>query len=169
MWTEICPHCQGETGQPLMVTCLRVAFVILALVLAFSFAKKGVVAGIEAAQSFLAAHEEEGDQPQPPPSSRSELKNGPTILDDWQYGCVDRVLYEKIMNYAKADDLGSFYGAVASAEEAEGCSVFVSGEEVYFSGENEPGDFVKIRRKAETEEYWTSRPETWKSMENIWR
>lgn len=150
-----------------MVTCYRVAVLLLVVVLAFSLVKKGVLAGVEAAQSALAAHDEEGDPPQA--SSGSAVKDGLVILEDWQYGCADRGLYEKIMNYAKSDNLGAFYGFLASAEEADGCEVFVSGEEVYFFGEHEPSDYVKIRRQAESEEYWTSRREIWKSMENIWR
>lgn len=150
-----------------MVTFFRVVVVAVALLLAFSFAKQGVLAGMEAAKAALAAHDEESEQA--PAAAASEGKAGLVILEEWQYGCSDRGLYEKIMNFAKGDNLGAFYGFLASAEEAEGCEVFVSGEEVYFSGQNEPSDFVKIRRKAENEEYWTSRQEVWKSMENIWR
>ncbi len=72
------------------------------------------------------------------------------------FGCSDREYFEKLIGYAVDKDNEAFKRALAAGVVAGNCTLFKNGEAVYtvdtaiFSG------LVKVRRKGETQEYWTN-------------
>ncbi|TMD06890.1 MAG: hypothetical protein E6J01_06780 [Chloroflexi bacterium] len=83
--------------------------------------------------------------------------DGPKHISGSQwFGCSDREYFEKLVGYAVDKDNEAFKRGLAAGVVAGNCTLFKNGEAVYtvdtaiFSG------LVKVRRRGETQEYWTN-------------
>ncbi len=79
-----------------------------------------------------------------------------SISGDSYFGCVTRELREKIGLYHIDGDKQAFKDAMLAALQSGTCTVFKSGEEVYVTDTAIFSGMVKVRRKGQTVEYWTS-------------
>lgn len=78
------------------------------------------------------------------------------IVGGSRFGCTDRAYFEKIIGYAVQNDKSAFSQAIAAGILAGTCTMFKDGEEVYLADTAIFSGLVKVRRKGQTEEYWTN-------------
>lgn len=78
------------------------------------------------------------------------------ISGDLWYGCADREYLYKLDAYLLQGDEEAFRKALTSGLVAGTCTVFKKGEVVYITDVGIlSSSLVKVRRKGETQEYWT--------------
>ena len=72
------------------------------------------------------------------------------------YGCIDRRYFKKLTEYAVDRDEEAFKTALTAGLLSGACTLFRDGEIVYITDTAVLSGLVKVRRKGETEEYWTN-------------
>lgn len=75
--------------------------------------------------------------------------------DNW-FGCTSRDYFEKLVGYAVEKDKEAFTKALTAGLLAGTCTTFKNGEVVYITDTAIFSGLVKVRRKGETQEYWTN-------------
>ena len=75
--------------------------------------------------------------------------------DNW-YACTDRDYFEKLVRYAVQKDNQAFAKALTTGLLVGTCTAFKNGEVVYIADTAIFSGLVKVRRKGETQEYWTN-------------
>jgi len=90
--------------------------------------------------------------------SRSAVTAGQDkqITDDHRFGCSDREYFEKLVSYAVQKDNQAFSRGLAAGILAGSCTMFKAGEVVYITDTAIFSGLVEVRRKGETQEYWTN-------------
>jgi hypothetical protein len=78
------------------------------------------------------------------------------ISGDSRFGCSDRDYFEKLVGYAVQNDKQAFSNALAAGILAGTCTMFRDGDEVYVADTAIMSGLIKVRRKGQTEEYWTN-------------
>jgi len=89
----------------------------------------------------------------PPAVSAGEDKR---ISGDHRFGCSDREYFDKLIGYAVQKDNDAFSQGLASGILAGSCTMFKAGESVYLTDTAILSGLVEVRRKGETQEYWTN-------------
>jgi hypothetical protein len=72
------------------------------------------------------------------------------------FGCQDRDYYEKIVSYVAQKDKVAFNKALYSGFATGDCVMFRSGEPIFLTDVAIFHGLSKVRRKGDTQEYWTS-------------
>jgi hypothetical protein len=90
--------------------------------------------------------------------SRSSVSNGleKRISGDNWFGCTARDYFEKLVGYAVQKDNEAFAKALTTGLLSGTCTRFKNGEVVYIANTALFSGLVKVRRKGETQEYWTN-------------
>lgn len=91
--------------------------------------------------------------PSPPAVTTGQDKQ---IADDHRFGCSDRDYFEKLVSYAVQKDNEAFSQGLAAGILAGACTMFKTGEAVYITDTAIFSGLVEVRRKGETQEYWTN-------------
>jgi hypothetical protein len=78
------------------------------------------------------------------------------ISGDHRIGCSDRDYLDKLAGYAAEKDEKAFSQGLAAGLLSGVCTMFKEGEEVYLADTAIFSGLVKVRRKGETQEYWTN-------------
>jgi len=73
------------------------------------------------------------------------------------FGCRDRKYFNKLVNYAVQEDTKAFSQALAAGIFAGICTMLKDGEVVYIMDTAIFSGLIKVRRKGQTQEYWTNR------------
>ena len=71
-------------------------------------------------------------------------------------GCIDRDYYKKLMQYANQEDMAAYRRAWQKGIRLEICTRFSEGEEIFISDTALLSGLLKVRRKGESKEYWTT-------------
>jgi len=79
-----------------------------------------------------------------------------TISSDSFFGCSDRSVCQKLVEYAVDKDNQAFKQALGAELLTGGCRMFQRGESVFIADTAIFSGLVKVRRRGETEEYWTA-------------
>jgi hypothetical protein len=77
------------------------------------------------------------------------------IVADNRFGCSDRDYFEKLISYIVAKDDQAFSQALQGGLLSGQCTNFKRGESVFLTDTAIFRGLVKIRRRGETQEYWT--------------
>lgn len=93
-----------------------------------------------------------GSNDSPSVSSGQEKR----ISGDHWFGCTDREYFDKLVGYAVQKDNKAFKKALAAGLVLGTCTIFKNGEVVYITDTAISSGLVKVRRKGETQEYWTN-------------
>lgn len=90
-------------------------------------------------------------------SSKSSVSTGQgkRISGNSWVGCTDRKYQEKLSQYVLHEDRQAFHQALVAGQLAGICTMFKDGEVVYIVDSTVFSGLVKVRRKGETQEYWT--------------
>jgi hypothetical protein len=78
------------------------------------------------------------------------------ISGEHRFGCSDRDYLDKLAGYAVQKDKKAFSQGLAAGLLSGVCTMFKEGEEVYLADTAIFSGLVKVRRKGETQEYWTN-------------
>ena len=78
------------------------------------------------------------------------------IAGDHRFGCSDRDYFDKLVGYAVQKDNDAFSQGLAAGILAGTCTMFKVGESVYITDTAIFSGLVEVRRKGETQEYWTN-------------
>ena len=78
------------------------------------------------------------------------------IKGDHRFGCSDREYFEKLVSYAVQDDNTAFSQGLAAGLLAGTCTMFSVGEEVYITDTAIFSGLVEVRKKGQTQEFWTN-------------
>jgi len=78
-----------------------------------------------------------------------------TIVDDGRFGCKEKDEFEKLVSFVSQSDREAFNREYMSATLTGACISFSTGDQVYVTDAAFVG-LVKLRKKGETEEYWTT-------------
>jgi hypothetical protein len=78
------------------------------------------------------------------------------IADSNRFGCTDRDYFEKLVSYAVQKDNNAFSQGLAAGILAGTCAMFKAGEAVYITDTAIFSGLVEVRRRGETQEYWTN-------------
>jgi len=99
-----------------------------------------------------------GTSSEPSTSSAPAVTTGQDkrIKDDHRFGCSDREYFEKLISYAVQKDNQAFSQGLAAGILAGSCTMFTAGEQVYITDTAIFSGLVEVRRKGETQEYWTN-------------
>jgi len=120
----------------------QVASLVLMLVL--------IVLAIGSTDSGSGNRQESSDRP------ATSGDNTKRISGSQWFGCSDREYFEKLIGYAVDKDNEAFKRALAAGVVADNCTLFKNGEAVYTVDTAVFSGLVKVRRKGETQEYWTN-------------
>ncbi len=91
-------------------------------------------------------------------STPSNLSNETGIykISGSHFGCSDRDYFEKLVDYAVADDVQAFQQALVAGIYVGDCTLFDDGETVYLMDTAIFSGLVKIRRQGDIQEFWTN-------------
>jgi hypothetical protein len=91
------------------------------------------------------------------PSTPSVSSGGDERIsgENW-FGCADRNYFEKLVGYAAQKDTEAFASALTAGLLAGTCTSFKNGEVVYTTDTAIFSGLIKVRRRGETQEYWTN-------------
>jgi len=89
----------------------------------------------------------------PPAVTTGEDKQ---ISGDHRFGCSDREYFDKLVGYAVQKDTDAFSKGLAAGILAGTCTMFKAGESVYITDTAIFSGLVEVRRRGETQEYWTN-------------
>jgi tetratricopeptide (TPR) repeat protein len=90
--------------------------------------------------------------------SRPSVSSGQGSLisgDNW-FGCTNRDYFNKLVGYSVQRDEAAFTNALIAGLHNGTCTMFKNGEVVYIADTAIFSGGVKVRRKGETQEYWTN-------------
>lgn len=88
----------------------------------------------------------------PPPSSIPVTGEYRLIEGSGKFGCSSKDYYKTVVGYAVQKDTLAFFQAYLT-----GCTALKEGEGVYITGTDAWNEMVRVRRRGETDEYWTAR------------
>lgn len=77
------------------------------------------------------------------------------ITGQYYTGCQDKKYEETLINYAVNHDIEAFKKGLAIGIYHGNCTAFKQGETVYVTETSVLSGMVKIRRKGQSQEYWT--------------
>jgi hypothetical protein len=78
------------------------------------------------------------------------------ISGDHRFGCSDREYFERLVGYAVQKDNQAFSQGLAAGLLAGTCTMLKAGESVYITDTAIFSGLVEVRRKGETQEFWTN-------------
>lgn len=78
------------------------------------------------------------------------------ISGDHWFGSTDRDYFSKLVEYAVQGDSEAFEEALTADLLVGTCTTFKNGEVIYITDTAIFSGLVKVRRKGETQEYWTN-------------
>lgn len=105
----------------------------------------------------LAAGSGESDSPGGGGTTQTPSPTGERRVsgDSW-YGCKDREYHSKLTQYAVQKDSEAFKRALAAGLLTGQCTAFKAGETVYVADTAIFSGLVKVRRRGQTDEFWTN-------------